>query len=159
MTITLLKTADDPRKIGKTTQTIAADLPCKPSDPFTLLQPRILINYTSAYMACNYVYIPELSRFYFAELTLISGRELLLTCKIDVLNSFNLSGVKLMCVRSQSAGVSYIPDAKLPVDPNRTYVQGLLFPKQPIVYKTLPENPLTSPRYLVIINGGDPNGN
>lgn len=159
MYITLMTTADDPRKVNKTTYTIAADISCKPAAPFSLLSPRILIDYSAAYLACNYVYIPELSRYYFAELSLQTGKELLVSCKIDVLNSFNLSGVKLMCVRSQSAGVNYVPDAKLPVDPNRTYVQGLLFPKQPIVYKTLPENPLTSPRYLVIINGGDPNGN
>lgn len=159
MTITLLTTADDPRKINKTIHTIAADISCKPAAPFSLLAPRILIDYNASYLACNYVYIPELSRYYFAELSLQTGKELLVSCKIDVLNSFNLSGVKMMCVRSQSAGVNYMPDAKLPVDPNKTYVQGLLFPKQPIAYKTLPENTLTSLRYLVIINGGASNGN
>lgn len=152
MTITLLQTADDPRKIGKTTYTIAADVPCKPSDPFTLLQPRILINYTSAYMACNYVYIPELSRFYFAELTLISGRELLLTCKIDVLNSFDLSNVEIMCVRSESAGINLAPDSKLPVDPSRSYVQGVLFPQQPLMSSTV--ETFATNQYLLITNGG-----
>lgn len=156
MTITLMTTADDPRKVSKTTFTIAADITCKPAAPFSLLAPRILIDYDTTYLACNYVYIPELSRYYFAELSLQTGKELLVSCKIDVLNSFNLSGVKLMCVRSQSAGVNYTPDSKLPVDPNKTYVQGLLFPKQPIVYKTIPEDPLFSLRYLVIINGGAP---
>lgn len=157
MTITLMSTADDPRKVNKTTSTIAADITCKPAAPFSLLAPSILINYSDAYLACNYVFIPELSRYYFAELSLQTGKELLVSCKIDVLNSFNLDNIKIMCVRSQSAGVNYVPDAKLPVDPNRTFVQGVLFPAQPIASKTLPENTLTSLRYLVIINGGDPN--
>lgn len=152
MTITLMQTADDPRKIGKTTQTIAADVACKPSEPFTLLQPRILIDYASAYMACNYVYIPEFSRYYFAELTLISGRELLLTCKIDVLNSFDLSDVEIMCVRSESAGINLAPDSKLPVDPSRSYVQGVLFPDQPMMQTTV-ETYATN-QYLLITNGG-----
>ena len=152
MTITLMQTADDPRKIGKTTQTIAADVACKPSEPFTLLQPRILIDYAAAYMGCNYVYIPEFSRYYFAELTLMSGRELLLTCKIDVLNSFDLSDVEIMCVRSESAGINLAPDSKLPVDPSRSYVQGVLFPQQPMMQSTL-ETYMTY-QYLLITNGG-----
>lgn len=153
MTISLLRTADDPRKISKSFTTIAADLPCKPAEPFSILQPRIIINYTAAYAACNYVYIPEFSRYYFAELTLLSGRELQLNCKIDVLSSFDLSDVEIMCVRSESAGVNLAPDSKLPVDPDRSFVEGKLMPLQPLSNQTAIETPL-SYQYLLITNGG-----
>lgn len=147
MTISLLRTADDPRKISKSFSTIAADIPCKPAEPFSILQPRIIINYTAAYAACNYVYIPEFSRYYFAELTLLSGRELQLNCKIDVLTSFDLSDVEIMCVRSGSTGVTYVPDNKLPVDTSRFYTVGIKFPN------SIENTSVSDDRhYIVIVN-------
>lgn len=153
MTIDLLRTAEDPRKLRKTFSTIAASVPCKPSAPFNIIAPRILVDYLPAYAACNYVYIPEYSRYYFAELTLITGRELRLDCKVDVLSSFDLSDVEIMCVRSESARVNLAPDSKLPVDPDRSFVEGKLLPLQPLSNQTQIETPF-SYQYLLITNGG-----
>ena len=58
-----------------------------------------------------------------------------------------------MCVRSESAGVNLAPDSKLPVDPDRSFVEGLLMPLQPLSNQTSIETPL-SYQYLLITNGG-----
>lgn len=150
MTINLYSTADDPRKVTKTLTTIASDVVCKPAEPCSMLEPRILLNYSAAYNGTNYIYISDFDSYYFAEKTLVTGGELLLTCKLDPLMSFDLSDIEIMCIRSESAGTNYVPDSKLPIDPSRCYIYGKLFPEQPFT-----TNINTGYDYLLTVNGGE----
>lgn len=151
MTITLYQTTDDPRKYRKSLTTIAAGITCKPSEPFSVLAPNILVNYVPEYASVNYAYIPELQRYYFCELTLQTGRELLLNCNVDVLMSYDLDNIDVMCVRSESAGINYYPDKQLPVDPARCFVEGILFPQQPL---NDDGGLLLREDYIITVNGG-----
>lgn len=154
MTVNLYSTSDDPRKINKTLTTIATGITCKPSQPFSILNPRIILNNASGYVSCNYVYIPEFSRYYFAEINMLTGIEIELVCSVDVLMSYDLSDVPILATRSESAGVNYFPDKQLPVDPDRCFIEGILFPQQPFSEGAQPAGSIwENNNYLLIVNG------
>ena len=148
MLATLYSTAADPREATKDLTTIASNITCKPSEPCTMIDPRIILNYSAAYNALNYIYISDFDAYYFAEKTLLPGGELLLTCKLDPLMSFEISEIEAMIIRSESAGVNHIPDSKLPVDPSRCWIEGTLFPQQPF------DTTVSGLDYLLTVNGG-----
>ena len=148
MNISLYSTTDDPRMINKTLSLIAENVSCKPAAPFNLITPNILLDYSSSYNSVNYVYISDFDRYYFAELSLISGRELQLSCKLDPLMSFDLSNVGIMAIRSESAGVNYVPDHELPIDPCRMKIHGDPLSADPLgVYDS------SQKHYILITNG------
>lgn len=149
MTINLLTTSDDPRKLIKSYTTIAAGVTCKPAEPCSILAPRIILNNGTNYINTNYIYIPAWHRYYYAEVTALTGRELMLTCSVDVLMSYNLGNVPILATRSESAGVNFFPDKQLPVDPDRCFIEGILFPQQPVEETSLSEDN----HYLIIVNG------
>ena len=154
MTVDLYNTTDDPRKIGKTLTTIATGITCKPSQPFSILTPRIILNNTAGYTACNYVYIPDFSRYYFAEINMLTGVEIEIVCSVDVLNSYDLSNVPILATRSESAGVNFFPDRQLPVDPSRCFIEGILFPDQPLTESAIPSGEVwENNNYLIVVNG------
>lgn len=147
MLATLYSTAADPREANKQLTPIASNIPCKPSEPCTMIEPRVILNYSSAYNALNYIYLSDFDAYYFAEKTLLPGGELLLTCKLDPLMTFELDDIAIMCIRSESAGTNFAPDTKLPVDPNKCFLTGVLFPQQPM-------RTLEADNYLLTVNGG-----
>ena len=154
MTVNLYTTTDDPRKIGKELTTIATGITCKPSKPFSILNPRIILNNAEGYTACNYVYIPDFSRYYFAEINMLTGVEIEIVCSVDVLNSYDLSNVPILATRAESAGVNYFPDRQLPVDPSRCFLEGVLFPDQPLTESAIPSGAVwENNNYLIVVNG------
>lgn len=150
MLIDLYQFTEDPRAANKSPALIAGGVNCKPVNPFSLLSPRLIINYSALYDSANYIYIQEYDTYYFAEKILLSGVELQLSCKLDPYNTYDLSDVPAMVIRSESAGVNYVPDNKLPVDPSRCYLVGKLFPQQPFADGAT----LRADDYLLTINGG-----
>ena len=146
MIATLYSTANDPRDARKELTTIASNILCKPSEPCTMIDPRVILNYSAEYNATNYIYISDFDAYYFAEKTLLTGGELLLTCKLDPLMTFELNDIEIMAIRSESVGANYVPDSQFPIDPNRFDIFGDDFPYNPF-------NKLTTTDYLIITNG------
>ena len=149
MTINLYSTADDPRKVSKTLTTIASDVVCKPAEPCSMLEPRILLNYSASYNGANYIYISDFDSYYYAEKTLVTGGELLLTCKLDPLMSFGLSNIDVTVVRSEIAGVNYVKDSQLPIDPNRFTTYG-----EPFSGDIIDLNDSDTHHYILVLNQG-----
>lgn len=149
MTINLYSTADDPRKVSKTLTTIASSVVCKPAEPCSMLEPRILLNYSASYNGSNYIYISDFDSYYFAEKTLVTGGELLLTCKLDPLMSFGLSNIDVTVVRSEIAGVNYVKDSQLPIDPNRFTTYG-----EPFSGDIIDLNDSDTHHYILVLNQG-----
>lgn len=149
MTINLYSTADDPRKVSKTLTTIASSVVCKPAEPCSMLEPRILLNYSASYNGTNYIYISDFDSYYFAEKTLVTGGELLLTCKLDPLMSFGLSNIDVTVVRSEIAGVNYVKDSQLPIDPNRFTTYG-----EPFSGDIIDLNDSDTHHYILVLNQG-----
>lgn len=149
MTINLYSTADDPRKVSKTLTTIASSVVCKPAEPCSMLEPRILLNYSASYNGANYIYISDFDSYYYAEKTLVTGGELLLTCKLDPLMSFGLSNIDVTVVRSEIAGVNYVKDSQLPIDPNRFTTYG-----EPFSGDIIDLNDSDTHHYILVLNQG-----
>lgn len=144
MTINLYSTADDPRKVTKTLTAIATDISCKPAENFNLIAPRVLLDYSSTYAGTNYIYISDFDRYYFAELTLVTGKELMLVCQLDPLMSFDISNIDVLAVRSESAGINYVVDSQLPINPNSVIYVG----------KDLGASPITNTKQILLITNG-----
>ena len=144
MTINLYSTADDPRKVTKTLTTIASSISCKPAENFNLIAPRVLLDYSDTYAGTNYIYISEFDRYYFAEITLLTGKELMLNCKLDPLMSFDISNLDILATRSESSGVTYIVDHQLPINPNSVIYEG----------KDLGASPITNTKQILLITNG-----
>lgn len=62
MTIDLYINASDKKYVTKNITLLASSITCKPSEALDILAPDITLNYNAAYVACNYVYIPEIGR-------------------------------------------------------------------------------------------------
>ena len=151
MLVNLYSCADDVRRYRKNLTLIAEGINAKPTQPCSVLQPTLILNNTANYINANYIYIPDWSRYYFCTATLLTGAEIQLQCDVDVLMSYDLTECDTMVIRSEQAGINYIPDKQLPVDPSRSNLHGILFPQQPLYSDR--DNPNESNRYLLIVNG------
>ena len=149
MLATLYSTSDDPRVANKTLNTIASNITCKPSEPCSMIEPRLILQYSGSYAAANYIYVSDFDAFFFAEKTLLTGGELLLTCKLDPLMSFGLSNIDVTVVRSEIAGVNYVKDSQLPIDPNRFTTYG-----EPFSGDIIDLNDSDTHHYILVLNQG-----
>lgn len=128
MKIYLKSITADPRKIDKWTYgagNTGTEKTIYLTDATNILYPVISLDYdggvlTSGY---NYCYIPAFNRYYYITgISCDDGKRIFITCSIDPLNTYK-SGIlsaPVNVVRSQSAGIGFFPDSKLPVEPDRT---------------------------------------
>ena len=79
----------------------------------------------------------------------MTGGELLLTCKLDPLMSFGLSNIDVTVVRSEIAGVNYVKDSQLPIDPNRFTTYG-----EPFSGDIIDLNDSDTHHYILVLNQG-----
>lgn len=134
MILTLMSSTDDERVLDKTTSTVAT-VTAEPTENVDILTPEMIIENNTAYLAANYCYIEEFSRYYYIkDITLMRGHRCKLSLYIDVLMTYSTairecSGV---ITRSESAGKpTQIPDDRLPIDPNRNELLSILFSRTP----------------------------
>ena len=122
MNIQLLKTTDDQRKAFKTCTQIGADITAIPTDDMSELQPKIVINYDSTYLAANYVYIDLFGKYYKIDKKAVTiGKKIVLECTIDAVMSFynDILNCDITAVRNGGLGQpTKIQDTKFPVLPN-----------------------------------------
>ena len=122
MTIDLYSTSSDERRAVKDLTLIAENVPIKPTDTIDMLQPNFIISYNAAYLGANYLYCPDFSRYYFVgDLQVEIGKRIIFPCKVDALSSWitQLRSCPCTVTRSEMVGITAVPDAQLPVDPNR----------------------------------------
>lgn len=152
MTIDLYTIQDDPKKLIKTLTAVSTGITCKPGEPCSILTPRLMVSYNAAYIGANYMYVPAWGRYYFLNPpTLITGSRLELSGSVDPLMSWAQSLLNIECtvVRSESAGINYMQDNKLPVDPSQSFVQGILFENAP--FEPIHESDTW---FVLTVNGG-----
>lgn len=122
MNIQLLKTTDDQRTAFKNCTQIGTDINAVPTDDMSELQPKIVINYDSAYLAANYVYIALFDKYYKIDKKSVTiGKKIVLECTIDAVMSFynNILNCNITAVRNGGIGQpTKIQDTKFPVLPN-----------------------------------------
>lgn len=114
----------DPRTVDKTSSltALASSVPITPTAALDTMDPKIIIDYNPAYIAANYIQIPAFGKYYFTEPPTVEvGKRITFRCTEDVLMSLKdyIGAIPATVIRSASAGVNYVPDNQLPVDPNR----------------------------------------
>lgn len=115
MDITLYTNTADPRVVDKTnylTQ-VAALTSAKPFYPLNITTPHFRLAYNQSFKSINYVYVPDLGRYYFINsMVLESGNAMIISCDCDVLMSFKTSVQNLdcICIRNERDFNKYIPD-------------------------------------------------
>jgi hypothetical protein len=122
MNIQLLKTTDDQRKAFKNCTNVGSVINAVPTDDMSELQPKIVINYDSAYLNANYVYIALFDKYYTIDKKAVTiGKKIILECTIDAVMSFyyDILNCNITAVRNGGLGQpTKIQDTKFPVLPN-----------------------------------------
>ena len=106
MTIELYTNTSDPNTIIKNITLQSTLTGALKNETETVISPHILIEQAS-YPNANYAYIPEFLRFYFInEVTAIRSKIWELSLNVDVLMSFNLSGVTGIASESEAVNAN-----------------------------------------------------
>ncbi len=150
MQVRLLSTNDDPRVLSKST-TMIAEISAKPTENCSIINPKLILNYSAALAAANYMYIPDFQRYYFIDsLVLSPGSQLILSGTVDVLMTYDaqIRQCSASVVRSESIGKPTIfPDSKLPIEPGKFDVTSIVLPN------SLNTVNVFSDQYLLIVRG------
>lgn len=155
MTVTLYNITDDPRKLNKTLpQTSKTYNTVDALDIVSVVNPTLILEYSSGYIDCNYCYVKEFGRYYFCKTSVDTGGRIVLTCTVDPLMSFatEIKECKACITRNEHTGIGYVVDNKLPVDPNRFSIHGLAFPIDGFKQASQGTDENYKP-YLLILNG------
>lgn len=133
MTIDLYNNKSQNNVLSKDIVQIKKDIVAKPYDAVSMLNPVIVLDYNADYLSCNYVYIHEWGRYYYATLTVTTAQTIVLTCSVDVLMSFKDTILNSTACITRSASKNHgtmIPDATYPMSNNR-FIKNINFPQQP----------------------------
>lgn len=138
MTVDLMVTSDDPRKVSKTTATYAEGVKTlSPTTAVDLMTPVFCIDYNEGYLNCNYLYCREMRRYYYVDNRRVDvGKRLYLICRVDPLMSHGsqIRNCKACVVRSESVGKpTFIKDSSLPIHPSKVKVTSYGFSSTPFV--------------------------
>lgn len=151
MNIQLLKTTDDQRKAFKNCTNVGTVINAVPTDDMSELQPKIVINYDSTYLAANYVYIALFDKYYKIDKKSVTiGKKIVLDCTIDAVMSYynSILNCNITAVRNGGIGKpTKIQDNKLPINPETETIQQI--PVENTEFKQLLDYP-----YVLQVIGG-----
>ena len=130
-TVILYNNISNPNVINKTI-TQLAEASCDFKRPVDVETPEIYISATDAYDKCNYMYIAEFGRYYYAKAVVGAGQVITYQCESDPLMSFKSAILSSPAVISRNPWHFdlYVPDPKLPIEA-RTASSTLKFPNDP----------------------------
>lgn len=122
---------------------------CKMLYPCTAENPSFTIDYQSLLSSCNYLHVPELTRYYYATPTLLNGNRMQFDCKVDVLMSYQsqIAGISANISFSNSSNRKYVPDSRIAME-NSVDIQVIQFPF------SLGNSDFSGVHYLMSVIGG-----
>lgn len=117
MQVIFYNNRSDNRKLSKSiTELSRTD--CQLKDNCSLINPILLVSHSalSLYNQCNYMYIPEFGRYYYCELSAMTGDMIEVHGKVDVLMSHaaNIRALQCTILRQQNKFNPYIVDPFIP---------------------------------------------
>lgn len=150
LTVTFYTSLANPKKLDKSGDLLAIGTAktLHVKHKIDLLNPVFEVDYNAAFLAANYIYIAEFGRYYFCTIATDTAQRITVSAAVDVLYSHaaQIKGAAVTVIRSEAAGITYVVDDKLPIDPNRFFTQGANFPESPITF----DNGLVNPQYIMI---------
>lgn len=130
MTIQFYKFFGDPRTANKPVTT-AITKQCTVQGAANILSPTFTLNYDAAVLSCNYFFISEWGRKYKMSNPVVDeGGRMYISGTIDAVASWydQLLNCNVSVIRSATAGINYVPDNMLPINPAYDSVQSTLIP-------------------------------
>lgn len=118
--------------------------------PSVIDSPRLVLGSFTNMTDKNYCYIAKFNRYYFINsITVTSAQRVIMDLSVDVLYTFHseILRCKATCIRSESAGKTYISDSKYPVNTLDRYVTIQGFSDTPFTRSP------TAPYILTTIGG------
>lgn len=150
LTVTFYTSSANPKKLDKSGDltAIGTAKTLHVKHKIDILNPVFEVDYNILFLAANYVYIAEFGRYYFCTIATDTAQRITVSAAVDVLYSHaaQIKGAAVTVIRSEAAGVNYVIDNKLPIDPNRFNTEGVTFPDSPIMFN----NGLSTPQYIMI---------
>lgn len=123
MVVNFYSTSSDEKKVDKSLNSLGS-CDCQLQEPCEVLRPVVIVDRSeiSNFAICNYMYIPNLGRYYYAKLRMLPGGMLEVTGNVDVLMSWRGDIRKISCVisRQQYVNSKYYIDTELPVRVERS---------------------------------------
>ena len=148
MTFTFYQYTDDKKRVDKTNYlgtALATKNNCVFKKPEDKGQPQIVVAYDSAILTANYLYIAELSSYYYLSEPILANQRLVFNATKDLLftEKDNIKNLKCIISRQESKYNAYLNDDRYPVL-NKQQVNTLAFP---VGFSN-------SEDILLIVNGG-----
>ena len=129
MNVTLYNTTDDNAVVSKTLTSAGTQPVIVPTEGIDIDTPALTVQYNTAALTANYckLTITEGSSTVYTAYYFIKQRDVFpaekitLHCEIDVLYTYaaGIRNSNANVIRSQSEGISYVKDDKLPVNPSQ----------------------------------------
>ena len=101
VTVNLYNNFSDPNVVYKNISQVAS-YSCQVTSSCSLDSPEILLNISSSLPSFNYMYIPEFGRYYYTNVNIVNGNQMLISGNTDVLMSFWSSFRNSQCVAQRS---------------------------------------------------------
>ena len=128
---TLYNNSDDPKVLSKTLtggNNVSSIVPTEACD---ILNPTFILNYNSAYTTCNYIVVgaPFNRSYFITDMKIDIGKKIEITCAVDVLETYKDSIKDCIACVTRNEGIggpTYVPDDKLPLDPNQKELKSVL---------------------------------
>lgn len=154
MNITFYNVSDNPKKLEKDiSNVIGTARALAPTGQINVLNPVVVVAWDSTngdkIINANYAYIDTFKRYYWINTAIDTANRIVVQGKVDYLMSYAEDIKKCSCtvMRSEKVGINYVPDNKLPIDPNN-YRIGAIAAPSPI------EDLLNDKPYILILNAG-----
>ena len=122
VTVRLYNNLSDPNVVRKTIQLVGTKT-CQITSSCSVDAPEMLLDMTSS-ITFYYAYIEEFGRYYYCNVNIVNGNQILVSCNTDVLMSFWNSFSSSQCVaqRSTSHPNPDIEDELMPFKGQPTFV-------------------------------------
>lgn len=123
--------AGDPRTAQKPVPANKIVKQCKIQGAANVLSPTFTLNYSADIIACNYFYVPTWQRIYKMSNPVVDeGGRMYISGSIDAVASWydQIKQCSVNVIRSQNAGINYVADDMLPINPAYDSIQSKLIP-------------------------------
>ena len=128
---TLYNCADDPKVLNKT---LTGGYPVNsivPTEACDILSPTFILNYNSNYTTCNYIVVgaPFNRSYFITDMKIDIGKKIEIDCSVDVLGTYKDQIKECVACVTRNEGIgkpTYVPDDKLPLDPNQKELKSVL---------------------------------
>ena len=114
MNATFYYNKSDKRYLNKDIEAKYRDIPIQILTPSSIINPTLKVSSGLIGQNVNYVYIPDLRRYYYIDNYIMENGFVIIECKVDVLMSFKneILSEKVIASRSSNRYNLYLPDDK-----------------------------------------------